>query len=71
MMPWEGWLTLVVVGGAVVAMVFEWIEPPLGLGMALGVLLLAGVVTPEGALAGFSSTAVASKSPSRSAGPAL
>lgn len=59
MIGWEGWLTIGVVGGAVVAMVFEWIEPPLGLGMALGMLLLAGVVTPEGALAGFSSTAVA------------
>ena len=59
MIPWEGWFTLAVVAGAVVAMVFEWIEPPLGLGMALGVLLLGGTVTPEGALIGFSSTAVA------------
>jgi di/tricarboxylate transporter len=59
MIPWEGWFTLAVVGGAVVAMVFEWIEPPLGLGMALGVLLLGGAVTPQGALIGFSSTAVA------------
>jgi len=59
MIPWEGWFTLAVVAGAVVAMVFEWIEPPLGLGMALGVLLLGGTVTPDGALIGFSSTAVA------------
>ena len=29
MIPWEGWFTLAVVGGAVVAMAFEWIEPPL------------------------------------------
>jgi di/tricarboxylate transporter len=59
MISWEGWLTLAIVGGAVAAMVLEWVEPPLGLGIALGMLLLAGVVTPDSGLSGFSSISVA------------
>ncbi len=58
-MPIEGWLTLLVISVAVVAMVKEWLEVPLALGGALGVLMLTGMLTPATALAGFSNPAVA------------
>lgn len=53
------WLTLAVVAAAVAVMAREWLEPALALGAALGVLLLADVVSPAEALAGFASPAVA------------
>lgn len=53
------WLTLAVLAAAVAAMAREWLEPALALGGAVGVLLLAGVLPVEDALAGFASPAVA------------
>lgn len=55
----DAWITLAVASLAVVVMVREWLEPALSLGAALGVLVLLDVVSPEVALRGFSSPAVA------------
>ncbi len=58
-MGWEAWFTLAVLAVALVAMARDQLEPALALGGALGVLLLAGVLTAEKALAGFANPAVA------------
>ena len=58
-MTLEGWLTLLVVALAVLAMAREWLDPPLALGGSLGILLLSRLLRPETAFAGFSNTAVA------------
>ncbi len=56
---WEAWLTITVVGAATVAMARERLGPDLVMFSALCVLVVAGVVTPEQALVGFSQPAVA------------
>ncbi len=55
---WQAWLTLAVVAGMVVALVKEIARPDLVLLGSLGLLLVAGVVTPVQAFAGFSNSAV-------------
>jgi len=56
---WEAWLTILVVGAATVAMARERLGPDVVMFSALCVLVVAGVVEPEEALAGFSQPAVA------------
>lgn len=51
------WFTAVVVGLAVLAMTREWLAPALVIVGAMVVLLVAGIVTPDEALAGFSNPA--------------
>jgi di/tricarboxylate transporter len=58
-MTFAAWLTVAVAMAAVVAMAREWLEPPLALGGALGLLLITGVISPAQGLAGFSNPAVA------------
>ena len=58
-MSFAAWLTVGVTAAAVIAMAREWLEPPLALGGALGLLLIGGVITPAEGLAGFSNPAVA------------
>ncbi len=55
---WQAWLTLAVILGMVVALVREVARPDLVLLGSLGLLLVAGVVTPVQAFAGFSNSAV-------------
>jgi di/tricarboxylate transporter len=56
---WEAWLTIVVVGAATGAMAREKLGPDVVMFSALCVLVVAGVVEPNAALAGFSQPAVA------------
>ncbi|MEY3012059.1 MAG: hypothetical protein RIT45_794 [Pseudomonadota bacterium] len=58
-MSWQAGLTAGVVALALVAMATERLKPETALGAALGLLLLAGAVTPTAALAGLSNPAVA------------
>ncbi len=51
---WQAWYTGAVVVAMVVALVREWLGPPVILGVALAALLAAGVLTPGQALDGFS-----------------
>jgi len=52
------WLTLAILGGAILLFVTEWLPIDLvALGVVLG-LMLSGILTPEEALAGFSSPIV-------------
>jgi di/tricarboxylate transporter len=53
-MEWQALLTLGVVVGCFVLMAFTWIAPDIVLAAGLTILLLAGVLTPEQALSGFS-----------------
>ena len=57
-MPWEAWLTVAVIAVSLVAIAREWLDSAIALGGALGVLLLAGIITPELALQGFAVAAV-------------
>lgn len=59
-LSWEAWGTLVVIVGVIVALIREWGRPDLLLLGALTLLLLAGILSPEEAFAGFSSSAVLS-----------
>ncbi len=52
-MTFDGQLTLIIVGLMLAAPIFELLEPDAVLFTALGALLLAGVITPTEALAGF------------------
>lgn len=55
---WEGWYTLLVVIGMIVALVRELLRPDLVLLCALGLVLVGGVVTPNEAFSGFSNPAM-------------
>ena len=55
---WEAWLALGVVVGATFAMAREWLAPDLVMFSGLSVLVVAGVLTPAEATAGFAETAV-------------
>lgn len=57
-MPWEAWFTLGVIIALVYALVREVLRVDLTVLSALGLLLLAGVVTPLEAFSGFSDPAV-------------
>lgn len=59
-LSWDAWMTLVVILGVVIALVREWTRPDVVFLGALTLLLVAGVLTPETAFAGFSSSAVLS-----------
>ncbi|MFO8098652.1 MAG: SLC13 family permease, partial [Salinibacter sp.] len=54
----DAWITLVVVIGIVGSLVWEVLRPDLTMLAGLAVLLLAGVVSPKQAFAGFSNSAV-------------
>ncbi len=56
---WEAWLTILVVGAATATMARERLGPDVVMFSALCVLVVAGVVEPKEALAGFSQPAVA------------
>lgn len=53
-MGWDAWLTLVVVMGCFTMMAFSRISPDIIMSAGLTILLVAGVLLPEEALAGFS-----------------
>ncbi|NNE46699.1 MAG: SLC13 family permease, partial [Rhodothermales bacterium] len=55
---WHAWLTLAVILGMVVALAKDLARPDLVLLGSLGILLVAGIVTPIQAFAGFSNSAV-------------
>ncbi len=57
-MPGEAWLTLAVLAAVVAASASDRVDPTFALGGGLGILLLAGVLSPERALAGFANPAV-------------
>jgi len=59
-LSWSAWFTLGVLVLMVVALVRSWARTDLVLMGSLGLLLLAGVLTPEAAFAGFSNPAVIS-----------
>ncbi len=56
-LTWEAWVTLAVVVGLVVALVRDLARPELLLFAALAPLLVAGILSPEDAFAGFSNSA--------------
>lgn len=56
-MTWQAWLTLVVIGVTIVALVRDLVPPALAVMGAVIVLLLAKVITPAQALGGFSNPA--------------
>lgn len=56
---WQGWLTLAVIAGATLMMVLDRLGPDLIMFSGLCALVVAGVVSPSEALAGFSNPAVA------------
>ena len=53
-----GWLTLAVLAVVVIASASDRVDPTFALGGGVGILLLAGVLSPERALAGFANPAV-------------
>ncbi|MFW5972915.1 MAG: SLC13 family permease [Bacteroidota bacterium] len=57
-LSWEAWYTIAVIVAMLVALVREVLRPDVVMLAALGALLLAGVLTPEQAFAGFSNPAV-------------
>lgn len=57
-MTWEGWTTIGVIVGIVVAMALSVAAPDLIMVAALAVLMLFGIVSPEQALGGFANQAV-------------
>lgn len=59
-LSWDAWVTLAVIVGVIAALIREWGRPDLVLLAALTTLLLAGILSPEAAFAGFSSSAVLS-----------
>ena len=56
-MPWESWLTLVVLGGMIATLARDLIAPPVAIVAAVVVLLVANVITPAQAFGGFSNPA--------------
>ena len=56
-MSWEAWATLAVMGLVIVALAREYLPPSATLLGAVVILLAAGVLTPQQALAGFSNPA--------------
>ena len=58
LLSWEAWGTLAVVVGVIAALIGEWSRPDLVLLGGLTLLLLAGILPPEAAFAGFASSAV-------------
>jgi hypothetical protein len=56
----EAWVTLLVILGVVTALVREWARPDLVLLGGLTLLPVAGILSPEAAFAGFSSSAILS-----------
>ena len=58
-MEWQGWLTLVVVGLTLVAMIREIAKPDLVLMAGLFTLAATGVLTPEETFSGFANPALA------------
>lgn len=57
-MEWQAWVTLIVVGVTIVALVRDVARPDIVLLGSLGMLLLAGIVSPERAFRGFAHPAV-------------
>lgn len=57
-LDWQAWMTLLVIAAIAVALLRDLARPDLVFLGGLGVLLLAGVLTPNEAFAGFSNTAV-------------
>ncbi len=57
-LDWQAWMTLLVIVAIAVALLRDLARPDLVFLGGLGVLLLAGVLTPNEAFAGFSNTAV-------------
>ncbi len=57
-MDWQAWLTIATIIGIAIALVRDLARPDMIFLSALGVLLAAGVVTPNEAFAGFSNGAV-------------
>ncbi len=57
-MPLDAWLTLLVLAGIVAVSLSERVDPALALGGGVGLLLLAGVLSPQRALEGFANPAV-------------
>jgi di/tricarboxylate transporter len=55
----EGWFTLIVVLAMTVAMAREWLSPDMLMFVGMGVVTVAGVITPEQAIAGFANPALA------------
>lgn len=56
-MSWQAWFTLAVVAGAVLVLAKDLLAPAAAVFGAMIVLLVAGVITPEQAFAGFSNPA--------------
>ncbi len=56
--PWQAWITALVVVGTVFAMVRDWGEPAKLMLLAVGSLTVFGLVTPARAFAGMASPAV-------------
>ena len=56
-MPWESWLTLVVLGGMIATLARDIIAPPVAVVAAVVILLVADVITPAQAFGGFSNPA--------------
>ena len=56
-MAWQAWLTLIVVGVLVVALVRDFVAPVVGVVGALIFLLVVGILTPAQAFAGFGNPA--------------
>ena len=56
-MSWEGWFTLLVVGTTIVVLARELLPPAMAVLGAVVVLLLAGIIDSDQALAGFSNEA--------------
>jgi len=54
---WQAWLTLIVVGVLVVALVRDFVAPVVGVVGALIFLLVVGILTPAQAFAGFGNPA--------------
>ena len=57
-MDWQAWLTIATIIGIAIALVRDLARPDVIFLGALGVLLMAGVITPAEAFAGFSNGAV-------------
>jgi di/tricarboxylate transporter len=55
---WQAWFTLLVIGGILVSLVRNRIRPEFVFLSALGILLIAGIVTPAQAFSGFANEAV-------------
>ena len=56
-MSWEGWFTLLVVGGTIFVLARELVPPAMAVLSAVVVLLLSGIIDGDQALAGFSNEA--------------